>query len=323
MKHTIIKWAYTIVTLVFLCPAHQVAAQTDYNVPLTFSVASIGINRFIASQWSASTFTKSWSGYTTSGIQYSISLDRPSVVLSENTIKILLALTIHAEDITDQYVVYDGKVTITPTLTIPSTTISLNSIMSQYTNLRQQIDAITQIADVRLRDVLEQKLAPIEWIVYQGKILEGSQTRIIETSDIRLIGTPTLNFAVSNSEVLFTVVTTLRAKAPEYFFSYYRTNGNTTYNLTVRSNDKFVLVSNDCRIFSFLAQTWDPTTGSSEVTATYDSNSDQYVAIETLTYSAGLSDYSNSLRIKLKRGGVETLWTLVEQNGTVVVDYGE
>jgi hypothetical protein len=166
MKQHIFKWVCVSILLVSLIPCQYTAAQTDYNVPITFSVTQTGMNRFIASQWSS--ITTSWSG-TYQGLTYSFQLVKPSIVLSTNTIQIILGLNITSS-------VYNGSVQFTPTLTIPSTTISLSNIIAQYTNLRQQIDAITQFTDVRLKDVIEQKLAPIDWIVYQGKVLDATTT---------------------------------------------------------------------------------------------------------------------------------------------------
>lgn len=147
MKQHIIKWLCAIIVLGCLSPLYRAAAQTNYSVPITFSVTSTGINRFIASQWSSLPNNATWSGEY-QGLTYSIHLNRPAILLSTNTIKITLELVINST-------VYNGTATLTPTLTVPSTTISASNIIAQYTNLHDQIIAAAQLVDPRLRYVIE------------------------------------------------------------------------------------------------------------------------------------------------------------------------
>lgn len=148
MKQHHFKWFCTIIVISCLNLVYQAAAQTNYNVPITFSVTSTGINRFIAGQWGGLPNNATWSG-TYQGLTYSIHLNRPVIFLSTNTIKIILELVIASS-------VFNGTVPLTPTLTVPSTTINAGNIIAQYTNLHDQIIAAAQLVDSRLQYVIEQ-----------------------------------------------------------------------------------------------------------------------------------------------------------------------
>jgi len=208
MKQPVFKWLFAMIIIVGLSPLEEVAAQTNYNVPMTFSVTSTGINRFIAYQWGQLPNNATWSGEY-QGLTYSIHLNRPAIILSPNSIKIILELVITSS-------VYSGTVRLTPTLTVPSTTINASNIIAQYTNLHDQILAIAEFVDPRLRYVIEQALAPIDWIMYHGRVLDASTNRLNDYTDIRLNGLPTLTFAVVSNRIDFTFAENITATEPWY-----------------------------------------------------------------------------------------------------------
>jgi hypothetical protein len=105
MKQPVFKWLFAMIIIVGLSPLEEVAAQTNYNVPMTFSVTSTGINRFIAYQWGQLPNNATWSGEY-QGLTYSIHLNRPAIILSPNSIKIILELVITSS-------VYSGTVRLT------------------------------------------------------------------------------------------------------------------------------------------------------------------------------------------------------------------
>jgi len=157
MKHSILKLFYFILFGFFTINV-KTYAQTDYPTPFTLTITNTGINRFLSSQWSG--ITTSWSG-NYQGLSYSFSLVKPNILLTNNTIKIILSLNISST-------VYNGTVNLTPTLSIPNTTLNAENIIAQYENLHQQIITTAQLVDARLQYVIEQALAPINWIIYQG-----------------------------------------------------------------------------------------------------------------------------------------------------------
>ena len=127
----------------------SVSLTEDRTIPITFSVTSTGINRFIASQWGSS--TKSWN-ITNQGVWCSIQLQKPTVSLYSNTIKINLAVTVVAIDISTDLPIYVNQTfRFTPTLTIPSTTISMDKIYGQYTDLVAAIAGA--IPDTRVEEL--------------------------------------------------------------------------------------------------------------------------------------------------------------------------
>lgn len=163
MKSTI---SNIVIFLMLLFCFTSNSLATDRNVPITFSLTSSGINRFLAGQWNATGFTKSWSD-TYQGLSYSIVLNRPVISLATNNIKITITLTINATE--GSTTIYNGTAAVTPTLTIPSTTISMDKIYAQYTDLHNAI--ISVIPDSRLQQKVEEALSPISWVIYQGKII--------------------------------------------------------------------------------------------------------------------------------------------------------
>lgn len=274
---------------------------TDRTIPITFSVTSSGINRFLAGQWNAAGFTKTWSG-SYQGLSYSIVLNRPVISLATNAIKITLSLTINATEGTTT--IFNGAAAVTPTLTIPSTTISMDKIYSQYTDLHNAINAV--IPDWRLQQKVEEALAPISWIMYQGKMLNESSTRLVETADISWKGLPTLTSSVTTDEINFTVTPTISSATPYYWFQWNR-NPSTTFGLRVLSNTKFAITWWRGNIIdgSIFGST------STESVATYDAAEGKYVATSYISNSDFSATYSGLYyRVKLKRGNSEMLFNM-------------
>jgi hypothetical protein len=281
-----------------LSPLHQVTAQTDYSVPITFSVTSTGINRFIASQWSS--IERPWIT-TYQSLTCTLDLKRPTILLLPNTIKIILALTCTSS-------VYTGSITLAPTLTIPSTTLSASNIAAQYSDLHQQI--LNVVTDARLQYVIEQALASISWIMYQGKVMDNSTTRLTETADISLYGLPTLTVNVQNGEIDFTITPVFRVAPPSYSFYWVRP-ANKTFGVRVKSNDQFVIQN----LKVFIDMGGDELselnlTQSNPTTASWNSSEGKYIADY---YVNSVNDLNNGLyrvtySIKLSRQSSETLW---------------
>lgn len=303
MKQHIIKWLCAIIMLGYLSPLREVSAQTNYNVPITFSVTSTGINRFIASQWSSLPNNATWSGEY-QGLTYSIHLNRPAILLSTNTIRITLELVINST-------VYNGTATLTPTLTVPSATISASNVIAQYTNLHDQIIAAAQLVDPRLRYVIEQALSPIDWVMYQGRILDQSTYRWTEISDISWQGLPTLTVNVSSNEVNFTVTPTITAKAPEYTFQYNRP-ANQEFGIRVHSNNLFQVKYAKC--WNSLGQ--QIANSEQDATAVYDPATGKYTATLSVTAPNPIANNFSELyyKLKLRRQNNETLWYLLSRN---------
>ena len=288
------------VLALFSCLSNAVFA-TDRTVPITFSVTSSGINRFIASQW---TGTPHYWTDTYQGLTYTLLLNRPVITLTNSTIKIQLSLTVTSS-------VYNGTVTVTPTLSIPSTTISPTNIIAQYTDLHNQIIAISQFTDSRLRDVIEQKLSPINWVMYQGKILNESTTRITQDANIGWTGIPTLTFVIANDEVNITATPTITSSAPDYLVKWKRPD-NRTFVYRVYSNNQITIdLTNNYLTYTVGGGVGYAVTSTLPATATFDATLQKYVAEvsfylnNSVAYNLG-SVYS---RIKIKRANIETLWT--------------
>lgn len=278
-------------------------AQTDYSTPFTFTITNTGINRFLSSQWSS--LTTSWSG-NYQGLDYSFTLAKPSISLTNNSIKIILTLSITSS-------VFSGTVTLTPTLTIPSTTLNAENIISQYENLHQVIISSAQLIDPRLRYVVEQALAPINWIIYQGKILNTTTTRLTETADVRLKGLPTLTFSVAENELNLIITPTITSTEPSISFQWMR-SGNVNFGIRVISNNLFILAypKIDKVIIMATGQEINFTfTSTVPVQATYDSTFQKYVAEFSFQSNNYIAHGQRIVtRIYLKRGGTETIWTL-------------
>ncbi len=279
----------------------RINSQQNFAVPITFSVTEAGVNRFIATQWSD--ITTSWSG-SYQGLNYSLELSRPTISLSENSIKIILQLSCVSS-------VYNGDFPIEPTLTIPSTTISANDIIAEYQNLRQQIDAIIQFTDSRLKDVVEDVLEPIDWIIYKGKILTINTQRITDVADIKWVGLPTLSFGVSSNEINITVTPTIQATPPSYTFQSRKT-GCSSFGIRVLSNNKTLIDAvKSNKVWNVLGQEINLTLVTSLPTSiTWDVSLQKYVAEIYFQASYCLASQNVFTKLKLKRNNMETLWAI-------------
>ncbi len=289
----------SVIVIGFLLLAYSRSyAQTpqEYEVPIQFSITQTGINRFIASQWAG--IQTSWSG-SYQGLSYSLQLKRPTVSLADNTIKLLLELEISSP-------AYSGTVGFSPTLTIPSSTVSAGNIIAQYTNLRQQIDAIAAITDPRLRDVIEQKLVPIDWIAYQGMIFDQGGQRWIDSADIRWTGLPTLTFSVANGELFLTLTPKIQAAAPDYLFVFRRPASN-TFGFRIVSNNAIEIAG----LYIYVAPGINILSSPVSAPSRLDVATGKHIA-EIDVQTGGYSDPLNNFeyRVLIKRRDSETLWRI-------------
>ncbi|MCK9408524.1 MAG: hypothetical protein M0R68_05260 [Bacteroidetes bacterium] len=290
-----------LMVLTLLSSIFYNAFSTDRTVPITFSVTTTGINRFIAGQYNNPGFTKSWSG-SYQGSQYTIQLKKPIIMILDNTIKIQMKLSIIS-------VAYTGPVTISPTLTISSTTISAANIIAAYTDLHAQINSVSNALrlDAGFRDIIEQKLSPINWIIYQGKVLNESTSRFSESSDIGWKGIPTLTASVTNNEINFTVTPTIASNAPWYKF-YFNRPTQKKFGLKIRSNNQVTI--ENMKVYEGGSEY--PVNFSSETSYVDPENGDivhEYFVEKpenATQYVTGLS-----YNIRLKRQNIEVTWNLL------------
>lgn len=298
MKTIIFKWLCVFAIVLSAGEPRNTMAQTNYSVPVTLSISNTAINRVIGTQWAS--IQDSWSGYFYYG-PYTISLYQPVIILADNAIRIRMTLNVSSY-------IYNGSFTMTPTLTIPPTTISMSNIVTAYQDLQQQIN--NYISDQYLRALIYQLLSPITWYVYQGQILNNSTTRLTQTAYIALKGLPSLTFTVQNNAVNIIVTPTFVAAGPSYSFYWMRPSRN-QFQLKVTSNDQFVIENLD--IYA--------TTGGgpmaklslsqpAQTTATWNSTDGLYEATYIVNSRSSLSEvlYTPTYSIKLMRQYSETLW---------------
>lgn len=289
-----------------------IVAQTSYTMPVTLAVTSTGINRFIASQWS--TIPHSWSGTYQNG-NYSIQLARPAVSLSDNTIKIALNLTIASP-------LYNKAVTITPTLDLPATNVSASAIIGRYLDLRAKIDAVTELTDVPLKDIIQQVLSPIDWIVYQGQILNTSSGRLLEGADLKWSGLPTLSFSVTTDEVDITITPAIVATAPGFtFYSMNPQDHRNLYRMKVTSNDLFSIETTNADKVYVIGNSQQVNLNISTalpITAVYDAGTQKYTVNILYVCDYNITGAPIVTRLQLKRNSILTLWSV---ENTLTADY--
>jgi hypothetical protein len=216
MKLHIYKWICSVFIAATLGPLYQAIAQTTYSVPITLSVNSTGINRFIASQWSGGGFT--WTETDNNVLVYysNLRLDSPPIViLATNKIKIRLSIKVDVcVDLqTGQPIYLNRNFIITPMLTFPTTMTNSDNICAQYADLSSAVD--NAIDNPKVRSIVKQKLGAINWIMYKGKILKIPSSPLNKVSGTdRLywnITPPTLTFKVYGGELDLTVTPTIVA----------------------------------------------------------------------------------------------------------------
>lgn len=157
-------------------PVFQLHAQaTTYSVPIMLSISNEGLNRTIAVQWSNPSFIKDWTG-SADELDYELHLDKqPIITLSTNLIKIRLGFWVKIYSrATNSYIFTHKDYTVSTTLILPPITINTESIKGQYVDLHTDITNALSEVDSRVRNIIEQKLAVIEWIIYKGKIINIS-----------------------------------------------------------------------------------------------------------------------------------------------------
>ncbi|MEX2603809.1 MAG: hypothetical protein WD361_06385 [Gracilimonas sp.] len=276
-------------------------AQTTItkDVPVSLAINQTGINRVIASQWSS--INTQWFG-SYQGVGYEISLDRPVITLFENKIEIALTLQIASS-------VYMGEVTINPALTTPVFSTSTQEIKTEYENLRDEIDSINEFTNNALKDVLENLLDPIDWVIFKGGILDALTGRLSDTSDLEWIEDTSIDFQVAPGELLLTVTPSLVSTSPYYLFRLRWTTSN-KFEIEISSNNKIKLKA--LRLYHG--------SGSTifhdylDLDSSYDSGNDKYVIPHSINFASTLNFITNTrLRLNIERGGNETLW---------YIDYG-
>ncbi|MCL5739136.1 MAG: hypothetical protein M1303_10960 [Bacteroidetes bacterium] len=279
-------------------PWQGASAQTDYNVPVTLSVSNTAIDRFIGTQWAS--IQHSWTGTFQYG-PYTISLSEPTVILSDNLIKIVMGVTYSTEG-------PSGSFTITPTLTIPPTTITASNIITEYQDLQQQINS--KVTDQYVRALIYQLLSPISWIVYQGQILSQSTTLWTTGSYVGWSGTPSLTFTVSNNELNITVTPTVVVEAPSYTWWWDRPSTQ-QFGIQIYSNDAIQITY--LRVFD--ANGAQILESYQVASSAYDPSNNRYVT--TLVASAP-NPVANTLtyveyQVRITRQSAETLWDFTTQ----------
>ena len=90
MKQQFQKWLCTMSIVLTLCPLFHASSQ-PYSVPITLSLSSGAVNRYLASQWSS--MQTSWTGQY-QGLNYTIQLQTPVIAFAENDIVIILKLNV-------------------------------------------------------------------------------------------------------------------------------------------------------------------------------------------------------------------------------------
>lgn len=297
---------------------------SEYEIPITFSITNTGINRNIAHQWTQ--ITHYWSGNEI-GFYYEIELKRPIISLSNNVIEINLSLEL-------QTPFYNGTIIISPALTIPNNTLEANEIITKYLNLRSKIDEITQFLNAELKNKIESVLAPIDWVINKGKIINESTGRITEDAYLKWKGLPTLSYEVNNNEINITLTEKIEADAPFYHFQWNRPNSNHPGDFGVRilSNNKFTID----KLKFFQGEYEFPLNFRSPipVTATFDAVAGKYIAevhiratnnplwgLGNLIYRVVFSRNSNQMAYILHFSsiGLNANWTYINEANIGVI----
>ena len=282
-----------LVGLILGC--NLLGAQTNYLVPITFTVSNTAIDRIIGSQWS--TIPHSWSGPMYWGT-YSLTLNQPTIILADNAIKIRMNLNVTSP-------IYNGSFTMTPTLIVPPTTVSASNVITQYQDLQQQIN--NYISDSGLRSIIYQQLSPISWMIFQGQILNQSTTLVSPSSYVGWIGIPTLAFNISNNTVVITVTPTITAAAPSYHFYYNRPDYN-DFGIMIYSNDAISITylriynSNKSQLYA----------GSQSASSVWDNINQRYVTTLTVYVQSPANNYDQlNYQVRINRQSSESLWGLL------------
>ena len=212
--------------------------------------------------------------------------------------------------------IYNGKVTLTPSLTVPSTTINFSEIISKYTNLHDQIIGTTQFVDSRLRQAIEDALSPIDWVVYKGKVLASADDRLSETADIEYKGIPELAYSVSDNELNFLITPIISAIPPNYSLEWMKSDKQ-HFGIRILSNDKFTIEANQInKMWDSNGQQMNFTFDSSfPIQSTYDTNLQKYVAGYYFYSNYDIASQDIWGKIYIKRGGtpkssgMTTIWS--------------
>lgn len=282
-----------IVLLSFADAKLTLAQSVTKDVPISLSVNQTGVNRFIASQWSS--IPTSWSG-SYQGLSYSITLNRPVVTLLNNEVKIALTLDINTS-------VYNNEVTIEPSLVTPTLSTATDEIVTSYEDLRSEIDSISVFSDTRLKDIIEDLLEPIDWVIYEGGILDVLSGRIFDSSDLEWQSSTGIDLGVVEGAILLTVTPAIIATSPDYIFRFKR-GSISNFQFEIRSNN--VITIENVKIYNNGASVG---TKNLNATSTFDSGLGLYVASGSMTVTQLPSFMSAfSYKIKLKRQDNETSW---------------
>lgn len=189
----------------------------DETIPIEFSIGANGINRALASQINSMN-TLIDGNYQ--GVEYSINLNRPHVDISSSVFTITLTVDYFAQ--AGSTVLIDDKLSFEVEAGVRNINLDIEKVLIDYTNLRQAIDQIASITDDRLKDILDDELSEIDWIIFEGLPFGQNEIRWTETADIRWTNIGDINTVFSEGRITLQLNPVLESTKPMYRQAIYK-----------------------------------------------------------------------------------------------------
>lgn len=294
------KYSKLLFTFILLSALSKILNAGDFPFVTNIHINEAAINRFLAKQYNDAGFIKSWSG-TFNGNAYSLSIERPVVVLQSNSIVIEIGVTLN-----------NNYYLLRPSITIPPITITSADIKATFIQLQTYLNTVQHITNYWEKDLINQKLNAIQWLIYQGTFLtEPTSTSeyFVLTTTIDSIrtkideGTINLNFHFNN-----------HTDRPNYSFYWTRSKNGNTYKwwLKVKSNTKIEIQKVEVHWYGSLIGTFDGL-----VVSSFNADQNKYIATVGVNTSMTTTSFSGmTYKIKLARSGYKTLWGIDIPAGT-------
>lgn len=231
--------------ILLFCLFLNITKAGDHSFSIKFEINETGINRALQLQYNQVNFPSVVNG-SLAGVNYTIYLDLPTIILQPNVLKIRMVI-----DIVSSIGNYNNIV-IEPTVNIPEGSISTEQVTGFLTNLPNVVQAIPGIPQT-LKDAIVLAYNSFEPWVYPSKLVNAisNSSLFLKQRNVDITNL-TLGWQVTTANLTLVVTTNLNSSKPFFYAALIR---------NYQGNDYIGILSNiyiridEIRLYPLGAQT--------------------------------------------------------------------
>ncbi len=198
-----------IVSFCFLIPSFLMAGEHSFSIK--FEINETGINRALQHQYNQANFPSIVNG-SLAGVNYTLYLDLPTIILQPNVLKIRMVI-----DIVSSIGNY-SNIVVEPTVNIPEGSISTDQVAGVLTNLPNVVQAIPGIHQT-LKDAIVLAYNSFEPWIYPSKLVNAisNSSLFLKQRNVDITNL-ILGWQVAAANLTLVVTTNLNSSKP-FFYS--------------------------------------------------------------------------------------------------------